>query len=206
MSTTTRVVALSRYGFGRLGPARWTWWLALAFAAFSALSASDATPGELRAQLRGSFLWANWLIAVPIAAALADRPRARSRQQGLDALGELAGLPPRRLYLARIAVPVAETAARMLLPLLAVCLTGLVRTPSLEGFRQLLTSIVAACLAAALLVGTAQLCGHIAAERGRRLWWAVLLLPWILSQRLPADVSLVGAVERLSGWLLGGAA
>ncbi len=206
MSTTTRVVALSRYGFGRLGPARWTWWLAVAFAVFAALSARDATPNEIHAQLRGSFVWVTWLIAVPIAAAMADRPRARRRQQGLDALGELGGLPPRHLHLAGFAVPVAETAARMLLPLLAVAITGLVRTPALDGFGRVLSTIAAALLAAALMVGTALLCGHLAADRGRRLWWAVLLLPWVLSQRLPADVSLVGAVERLSGWLLGGAA
>jgi len=206
MNTTRRVVALSRYGFGRIGPARWTWWLAIAFAVIAALSAADATPPEVHAQLRGSFAWVTWLIAVPIAAALADRPRARERHQGLDALGELAGLRPRQVHLTRVVIAVAETAARMLVPLLAIAVTGLVRAPGSAGLRHLLATVLVTLLAAGLLVGTALLCGHLAADRGRRLWWAVLLLPWILSQRLPADVSLVGAVERLAGWLLGGSA
>ena len=200
----TRDFALGRYEFGRLGPARWTWWLAAAMALVAGISAADAT--SFASQLRSTFFWATWLIAVPIAAAVADHPEARAREEGVVALGELAGLSPRQRGVGSFAVAIFETSARMLLPLLTVALTALVRAPSASAMKGLLGVVLASLGAAALLLGTAWVCGHVAEDRGRRLWWAVLLLPWVLSRRLPLDISLVGGLERLAVRLLGGVA
>ena len=139
--------------------------------------------------------WLTWCAAAPVAWSLAG---AHGDEAAIAALAALTGRRPHRRD--RLLAGAFEMALRVALPAAVVVLVAAGAT----RVRVLLALVVVvpfAVVGAAVLAASAALCRRVAGRRGRSVWLAVVVLPWVLADVLHARaLSLPGA---LAGALAG---
>ncbi|HZO11901.1 MAG TPA: hypothetical protein VFB62_01540 [Polyangiaceae bacterium] len=142
--------------------------------AFLALLKSPATAARATGQ------WLLWCTA-PFLLGLASAPRVRDRQDGIEAMVLVRGGRAVELATARTFAAMFGVTLRLLLPALLFALAAasvagprasLLQAALLSGF---------ACFAGILLGGIAALAGEAAGARGRELFMAIVLVPWVLA-------------------------
>lgn len=164
----------------------------------SAASGDDFTMQGVRALC--------WVAAGPAALAASRAPSLRDRADGVDLMAGTRGIGDRALRRSRLAAAALGCALRVVVPTVAIAVTALIVSASLVSLARAGGALVGGALAGAVvgLVGAG--CGELGKERGRALFAAVVLLPWVLGDvwSVPA-LSLVGAIDAGLSWVAGAA-
>jgi hypothetical protein len=163
-----------------------TWVTALGFAGMAVeLRVADGAAASLSGVVVSAAHWIVWLVAVPLALAAAEDRRALDRADGVEALAASRGLSLVGMESARVLAAMAEIAASIAVPVLALA----VLTAALAGHvgaalhRVTLGLGVAgfAIVAGVTLGGVGAACGRLGRARGRWLLVAVVVGPWMLA-------------------------
>jgi hypothetical protein len=150
--------------------------------------------------------WIAWLGAGPVALAAADRQDARSREEGLDELGGMRGVPAAWLDASRTLAAMTQVALVIAAPLTVLALVAAAIAPSAAAAGRALAHGVGA-LAFAVATGIAV--GGLAALFGRArrggplLLIAIVVGPWLIASAFGrAAWSIPGALSATLSLLL----
>ena len=207
------LVALARERIHRTGGARLgrTFaWLSTGFFAVTAivLRISDGELVALSGLLRSAAVWAAWLAGAPIALAAAHDRRGRDRADGIDALAAARGAPRGAVEAARTLAAMMEAAAAVgvpvvLLAALDAALSGSFRVLGLRLAAMLAVAVFAATTGVTL-GGVAAASGRIGGARGRSLFMAIVIAPWLVADFFGhASWSIPGALGALLSFGIG---
>ncbi len=189
MKTSALRLSLRRLGGtfgGRIG---WLGALGVAIAFGAAASSGEDMSGEAVRVLC-------WIAAGPTALAASRAPALRDRADGIEFLVATRGVDAASFRRIRVAAATLSCCFRVLLPTLLVAATTVAVTMSGAVVARSLGAVVGGALAGALIGWVAALCGEAGGERGRSLFVAVILLPWMLGGLWSVPgLSLVGAVD-----------
>lgn len=156
--------------------ASWVFGFLVAVVGIAFLALLKNPPSAARATAH----WLAWCTA-PFLLGLASAPRLRDRQDGIEAMVLVRGGRAVQLATARTFAAMLGATLRMLLPALVFALAA----ASVAGPRASLlgAAVLAgfACFAGILLGGIAALSGEAAGARGRELFIAIVLVPWVLA-------------------------
>lgn len=197
------LVALCRRRVSAAGAARLGWVLSVLVVGIGvALGASMGARADRIDLLAGATRWLLWLSLAPAAWAIAADRALKDKGDGVELLAALHGVARQRLDRARVLAAAMEGTLRTALPV--AIMAGSVLVMSLQWRVAVLggaVTVVAASTGASLCT-LASACGHLARERGRLLFSAIVLLPWALSDALPvAPLSIPGALDAALGAL-----
>ncbi len=146
-----------------------------------------------------------WL-TMPLVAWWAASDRARiDRDEGMEALARIHGMDERDLAAGRV------VAATVRLAVLVWCATAPVlaavaaTAPTMQAALRTVAAMVPlagfAVGAGLMGGGLASLCGVVAPSRGRSLWAAVVLVPWMLDGMVTSARAEVSSIPGLLGFL-----
>lgn len=179
-------------------------------AAILVLRVSDGPDAPLAGLVSLSARWITWLVGVPLAFAIAGDRRALDRRDGVDALAFARGFSSQSLEYARLLGAMIETSMAIgrsivLLALLTAALAGSI--PQAIARLMLATSAAGyGVVAGVTLGGVAAICGRVGRSRGRWLFFAVAVGPWILADLAGYGAfSIPGALAAALDFALGGA-
>lgn len=145
-----------------------------------------------------------WVAAGPAALAASRAPSLRDRVDGVDLMAGTHGIGAGTLRRSRLAAAALGCALRVVVPTLAMAVTAVVVSASFASLPRAGGAVVAAAIAGAIVGLVAAACGEVGGERGRSLFAAVVLLPWVLGDvwKVPS-LSLVGALDAGLSWVAG---
>jgi hypothetical protein len=171
---------------GRLG---WLGAIVVAVAFSAAAASGDDVVGDAVRVLC-------WIAAGPAALAASRAPALRDRSDGIELLASLKGIGPARWRRTRVAAAASSCALRVVIPAIAVAATAVVVSPTLPVFSRAGGALFGAAAAGAVIGLVAAVCGEAGGERGRTLFAAVVLLPWMLGDLWSVpSLSLVGVID-----------
>jgi len=129
--------------------------------------------------------WILWIAGGSVALVAAnDRPGA-DRADGLESLVASRGASPEALAASRVLAAMVELAVVIGAPAVALALFTAAIAGTLEMALRHLAFVLAvavfAAIAGATLGGLASACSRIGAARGRSLFAAVVIVPWLLA-------------------------
>lgn len=172
------------YGFG----------IGLSYALTVALGPAEADLGAgLWARSLATASWITGASALSLATDLA----ARDAKQGVATLARLRGVAEPTLERARVVAAALRLGTTVLVPGVIVALAVLLKLRTVEGAVSALAALVLtvpyAALVAGVLAPLARVCHHLLPGRGRWLFAAVVLGPWLLGAGLNAPVPSIPA-------------
>jgi hypothetical protein len=145
-----------------------------------------------------------WVAAGPTALAASRAPSQRDREDGIELLAATRGIDGVAWRRTRIAAAALSCGVRVLLPTLVVAATVIVVAATSAVVPRAVGAIAGAALAGTLIGFVAALCGEAGGERGRSLFAAVVLLPWLLGDLWSVpSLSLIGAVDAALSFITG---
>jgi hypothetical protein len=168
--------------------------IGLSYALLVALGpAETATSGKLWARGVATASWVAGLGALSLASDLA----ARDSSQGVTTLARLRGFGEGALDRARALAGAMRLGTTVLVPGLIIALAVLLKLRTLSGavvaLSLLVLTVPYAALVGAVLAPLARACHHFLPGRGRWLFAAVVLGPWLLAEGLGAPVPSIPA-------------
>jgi hypothetical protein len=163
--------------------------------------AAAAMAASLRADLpaplvaRGAARWLA-LATAPLLLAAAASPRARDRDEGIEALLAWRGAGSQALALGRVVAAVVAVTLRVALPGTLLCVALLPWAGPAIVAQLMIAMLGFACACGALLGGLAALSGELAGPRGRELFLLVMVLSWVAAELIAAPRwSIPGALD-----------
>lgn len=149
-----------------------------------------------------------WLSGAPLAIASAADRAASDRRDGIEALALGRGISADALASSRVVASAIEIAIASALPAIAAAITVIAASGSFGMAIVRLRSLAGAALVAVVLGVTlgliASVCGRIAGARGRSLFLAVVMGPWVALGLVDrAAWSIPGALAALIDLVLG---
>jgi hypothetical protein len=184
------------------------WSTALGFAAVAvSVRATDGKDAALAGTIAAAAPWIAWLAGAPLALAAAEDRRGADRREGILALASARGISSRGLSAARVVAAMTEITAAIGAPILALAvLTAALSGRLSEAFGRILLGlggVAFAIVAGVTLGGLASACARAGGARGRWLFLAVVLLPWMLADLLGArSWSIPGALAAILDFTL----
>jgi hypothetical protein len=162
------------------------WGVTLTFALLALSARFDGGPeASVAGVVAEAAPWIAWLSAVPLALAAALDHAAADRREGIVALAAARGISPSGLASARVLAAMAEITSAIGVPLVFLAIVTAAIAGSVEGAREGLAAALGAITFAAAtgvtLGGIGAACARAGGPRGRTLFAAVILGPWILA-------------------------
>lgn len=182
----------------------------LAFAGIAlALRSADGAFASLEGLVPTAATWLAWLAAAPLALAAARDRRLLDRREGLDALAAGRGFSSSALEAARAlgAMTTITTALGAPLVVLTLIIAALAGSLRLALARLVLAALAAvfALTAGVTLGGLASICARVGRARGRLLFFALIIGPWMLADLLGHGAwSIPGALAAVLDFTLRG--
>lgn len=137
-----------------------------------------------------------WAAAGPAALAAARAPSDRDRADGIELLAGIRGIEVSAWRRVRVVAAAVGCALRIVVPALVVAATVLIVNATGAAAWRASGALVGGLVAGLVIGGIAALCGEVGGARGRTLFAAVVLLPWLLGDVWSAPtLSLVGALD-----------
>lgn len=150
-----------------------------------ALHEADGALSSLTGLVPRSARWLTWLAAGPALLSAANARGVADRADGVDALAMSRGASFRSVVSARTVATMVEAALLIAVPavLIGLVATALAGSPRQAVARLLTTLLVVgfAGAAGAVLGVVANLSSRFGGARGRSLFAAVILVPWIIA-------------------------
>lgn len=169
--------------------------------------AGDGAGASLGGLLATAARWIAWCAGAPVALAAAGPRAALDRADGIEALAASRGAPRLALESARTAAAMAQVSFAIGAPLAALSLLAiLLASPSTAALRHAVLGLglaVFSIMAGVIVGGVAAASGRAAGARGKWLFAAIILVPWVLADLFGQGAwSIPGALDAALGFLI----